>query len=124
MPEHPSDKDAKPPYKVVKPWGYELVWARTDRYVGKILHIEAGQVLSLQYHTKKDETIHVLRGEIILRVQVGENLTERRMREGESYHITPPTIHQMEAVTTADLLEVSTPEVEDVVRLKDRYGRA
>ena len=124
MPEHPSDKDAKPPYKVVKPWGYELVWARTDRYVGKILHIESGHVLSLQYHTKKDETIHVLRGEIILRVQVGENLTERRMREGESYHITPPTIHQMEAVTTADLLEVSTPEVEDVVRLKDRYGRA
>jgi quercetin dioxygenase-like cupin family protein len=100
------------------------VWARTDRYVGKILHIEPGQVLSLQYHTKKDETIHVLRGEVILRVKVGDELTERRMREGESYHIAPPTIHQMEAVTSADLLEVSTPEVEDVVRLKDRYGRA
>ena len=101
-----------------------MVWARTDRYVGKILHIEAGQVLSLQYHTKKDETIHVLTGDIIFRVQVGEKLTERRMRQGESYHITPPTIHQMEAVTSSDLLEVSTPEVEDVVRLKDRYGRA
>jgi quercetin dioxygenase-like cupin family protein len=124
MPEHPTGENARPPYRVTKPWGHELVWARTDRYVGKILHIEPGQVLSLQYHTKKDETIHVLRGEVILRVKVGDELTERRMREGESYHIAPPTIHQMEAVTSADLLEVSTPEVEDVVRLKDRYGRA
>lgn len=124
MTEHPTGKDAAPPYKVKKPWGYELVWARTDRYVGKVLHIEPGQVLSLQYHTKKDETIHVLKGEIIFRVQEGGELKERRMREGESYHIVPPTVHQMEAVTAADLLEVSTPEVEDVVRLKDRYGRA
>lgn len=123
MPEHPTGQAAQPPYTVTKPWGYELVWARTDRYVGKILHIEAGQVLSLQYHEKKDETIHVLSGEIVFRVQAGEELTERRMVAGESYHIAPPTIHQMEAVTTADLLEVSTPEVEDVVRLKDRYGR-
>jgi quercetin dioxygenase-like cupin family protein len=123
MPEHPSIKDSKPPYRVEKPWGYELVWARTDRYVGKVLHIEPGHVLSLQYHNKKDETIHVLRGEIIFRVQVDGKLTERRMREGESYHITPPTVHQMEAVTAADLLEASTPEVDDVVRLNDRYGR-
>src|SRR4051812_32749704 len=122
-PEHPSAKDAHPPYRVEKPWGYELVWARTDRYVGKILHIEPGQVLSLQYHHKKDETIHVLRGEIILRVQVDGKLTERRMREGESFHIVPPTVHQMEAVTPTDLLEASTPEVDDVVRLQDRYGR-
>ena len=124
MPEHPSIKDAKPPYRVEKPWGYELVWARTDRYVGKILHIEPGQVLSLQYHNRKDETIHVLRGEILFRVQVDGKLTERRMREGESYHITPPTVHQMEAVTASDLLEASTPEVDDVVRVKDRYGRS
>lgn len=123
MPEHPPAADAQPPYRVAKPWGYELVWARTDRYVGKILHIEPGHVLSLQYHRKKDETIYVLRGEIIFRVQEGDTLTERRMREGESYHVTPPTIHQMEAVTAADLLEASTPEVEDVVRVKDRYGR-
>ena len=124
MPEHPSIENAKPPYRVEKPWGYELVWARTDRYVGKILHIEPGQVLSLQYHNHKDETIHVLRGEIIFRVQVDGKLTERRMREGESYHITPPTVHQMEAVTASDLLEASTPEVDDVVRVKDRYGRS
>ncbi|MBI4420497.1 MAG: cupin domain-containing protein [Gemmatimonadetes bacterium] len=123
MPEHPAARDAKPPYRVEKPWGYELVWARTDRYVGKILHIEPGHVLSLQYHERKDETIYVLKGEIIFRVQVDGELRERRMREGESYHVSPPTVHQMEAVTAADLLEASTPEVDDVVRLKDRYGR-
>jgi quercetin dioxygenase-like cupin family protein len=124
MPEHPTGDDARPPYRVPKPWGYELVWARTDRYVGKILHIEPGHVLSLQYHTKKDETIYVLRGEIILRVQDGDMLTERRLREGEGCRIPPPLIHQMEAVTAADLLEASTPEIEDVVRVRDRYGRA
>jgi quercetin dioxygenase-like cupin family protein len=124
MAEHPSIRDAKPPYRVEKPWGYELVWARTDRYVGKILHIEPGHVLSLQYHNRKDETSYVLRGEIIFRVQVDGKLTERRMREGESYHITPPTVHQMEAVTASDLLEASTPEVDDVVRIEDRYGRS
>jgi len=113
----------KVPYRVEKPWGYELIWALTDRYVGKILHIEPGQVLSLQYHNHKDETIHVLKGEIILRVKEGEALVERRMREGESYHIAPLTVHQMEAVTSADLLEASTPEINDVVRLQDRYGR-
>lgn len=111
------------PYRVEKPWGYELIWARTDRYVGKILHIEPGHVLSLQYHNQKDETIYVLKGEIILRIQHDGQLTERTMREGESYHIAPPTVHQFEAVTAADLLEASTPEIDDVVRLKDRYGR-
>ena len=111
------------PYRVDKPWGYELIWARTECYVGKILHIEPGHVLSLQYHNKKDETIHVLAGEIIFRVKEGDALTERRMREGESYHIAPLTVHQMEAVRAADLLEASTPEIDDVVRLQDRYGR-
>jgi len=112
------------PYRVEKPWGYELIWARTDRYVGKILHIEPGHLLSLQYHNKKDETIYVLQGEIIFRVKVGDELTERRMHAGENYHVTPGTVHQMEAVTPADLLEASTPELDDVVRIQDRYGRA
>lgn len=112
------------PYRVEKPWGWEVIWARTDRYVGKVLHIEPGHVLSLQYHERKDETIHVLKGEIIFRVQVEGELTERRMGEGESYRITPHTVHQMEAVTSSDLLEASTPELDDVVRLQDRYGRA
>ena len=111
------------PYRVDKPWGYELVWANTDRYAGKIIHIEPGHLLSLQYHEKKDETIYVLRGEIIFRVTEDETLIERRMVEGESYHITPGTVHQMEAVQASDLLEASTPELDDVVRLKDRYGR-
>jgi quercetin dioxygenase-like cupin family protein len=112
------------PYRVDKPWGHELIWARTDRYVGKILHIEPGHTLSLQYHNKKDESIHVLRGEIILRIQKDEAMTERRVPAGESFHLPPKTIHQFEAVTASDLLEASTPELDDVIRLKDRYGRA
>jgi mannose-6-phosphate isomerase-like protein (cupin superfamily) len=111
------------PYRVEKPWGYELIWARTDRYVGKILHIEPGHCLSLQYHNRKDETLYVLRGEIIFRVKEGEVLREIRMGEGDGYHVAPLTVHQMEAVTPADLLEASTPELDDVVRLQDRYGR-
>src|SRR5256886_17568737 len=113
-----------PPYRVPKPWGHELIWARTDRYVGKILHIEPGHVLSLQYHNKKDESIYVLAGEIILRLQRDEKLSERRMAQGQAFHIEPKLIHQFEAVTATDLLEASTPEIDDVVRLKDRYGRA
>ena len=111
------------PYRVDKPWGHEIIWARADRYVGKILHIEPGHVLSLQYHNKKDESIYVLSGEIILRLQQGETLIERRVRAGEAFHIPPKLIHQFEAVTVTDLLEASTPELDDVVRLKDRYGR-
>jgi quercetin dioxygenase-like cupin family protein len=111
------------PYRVDKPWGHELIWARTDRYVGKILHIEPGHVLSLQYHNKKDESIYVLTGEIILRLQQGETLIERRMRQGDAFHIAPKTIHQFEAIVASDLLEASTPEIDDVIRLKDRYGR-
>ena len=111
------------PYRVDKPWGYEIIWAKADRYVGKILHIEPGQVLSLQYHNQKDESIYVLAGEIILRIQRGETLIERLVRAGEAFHIPPKQIHQFEAVVVTDLLEASTPELDDVVRLKDRYGR-
>ncbi|TFG47537.1 MAG: cupin domain-containing protein [Gemmatimonadales bacterium] len=112
------------PYRIEKPWGYELVWARTERYVGKILHVKAGHVLSLQYHHKKDETMHVLRGELILRTRPGEVLVERVFREGESVHIPPPLVHQIEAVVDTDVLEASTPELDDLVRLEDRYGRS
>ena len=111
------------PYRVEKPWGHELIWARTDRYVGKILHIEQGHVLSLQYHNRKDESIYVLSGEIVLRIQRDDTLVERRMAQGEAFHIQPKVIHQFEAVAPTDLLEASTPEIDDVVRLKDRYGR-
>ncbi|HTO74167.1 MAG TPA: cupin [Gemmatimonadales bacterium] len=111
------------PYRVDKPWGYELVWARTDRYVGKVLHVKAGQILSLQYHNRKDETMHVLRGELILRTKVGNDLVARAFKAGESVHIPPPMVHQIEAVVDSDVLEASTPELDDLVRLEDRYGR-
>lgn len=111
------------PYRVEKPWGHELIWARTDRYVGKILHIEPGHVLSLQYHNQKDESIYVLSGEIVLRLQRDDTVIERRVAQGEAFHIQPKVIHQFEAVAATDLLEASTPEIDDVVRLKDRYGR-
>ena len=111
------------PYRVDKPWGHELVWARTDRYAGKILHVRAGHVLSLQYHHRKDETMHVLSGELILRTGEGDALAARPFRVGESVHIPPTLVHQIEAVVDSDVLEVSTPELDDLVRLQDRYGR-
>ncbi len=108
---------------VPKPWGHELIWANTPLYVGKILHIKAGQALSLQYHNQKDETIHLLRGEMTYRVQEGDTLKEIPLKVGESFRNEPGTIHQIEAVTDCDVLEVSTPHLDDIVRLKDRYGR-
>lgn len=109
--------------KVAKPWGHETIWAQSDRYVGKILHINAGHELSVQYHNKKDETVHLLSGEIAYRVKNGEVLEDVQLRVGESFRITPGTIHQMVALTDCDVLEVSTPELDDVVRLSDKYGR-
>ncbi len=111
------------PYRVEKPWGWELIWALTDRYVGKILHVRRGHVLSLQYHNLKDETMHVLRGELILRTMEGDRLVSRPFREGETVRIPPKLIHQIEAVADSDVLEASTPHLDDVVRLQDRYGR-
>ena len=110
---------------VPKPWGHETIWAQTERYVGKILHINAGQELSVQYHNRKDETIYLLWGEIVYRVQRdGDDiLDDVQLQLGESFRITPGTIHQMIAVTDCDVLEVSTPEVDDIVRLSDKYGR-
>ncbi len=112
------------PYRVDKPWGHELVWARTDRYVGKILHVKAGHVLSLQYHNRKDETMHVLSGELILRTRPGTDLVERTLARERAVHIPPRLIHQIEAVVDSDVLEASTSELDDLVRLEDRYGRS
>lgn len=111
--------------QVPKPWGHETIWAHTDRYVGKILHITAGHALSVQYHERKDETVHLLTGEMKYWVQLpGEDeLRDQRLAAGQSFRITPGTIHYMEAITDCDVLEASTPELDDVVRLKDRYGR-
>jgi len=108
---------------VPKPWGHETIWAQTEAYVGKILHIKAGEALSVQFHNVKDETVYLLSGELVYRVWMNDVPTDVGLRVGEAYRITPGTVHQMEAVTDCDILEVSTPHVQDVVRITDRYGR-
>lgn len=111
--------------KVDKPWGYELRWAITDRYLGKVLHVNKGEALSLQYHERKDEYLYLHKGAIDMELGGDDGqLTTRRMRAGDTLHITPRTRHRLTAVEDADIFEVSTPEIEDVVRLEDRYGRA
>jgi mannose-6-phosphate isomerase len=112
------------PTRVDKPWGHELIWAHTDRYVGKVLHVRAGHALSLQYHETKDETIYLLRGR--MRFEVGSDvgsLEQVELSEGQSFRIRRGTVHRMVAVTDVDILEASTPHLDDVVRLEDRYGR-
>ena len=112
------------PFRVEKPWGHELIWAHTGQYVGKILHVKAGHVLSCQYHERKDETMHVLSGELILRTGPADAMTERPFRAGESVHIPVRMIHQIEAIVDSDVLEASTSELDDIIRISDRYGRA
>ena len=109
--------------RVDKPWGYELHWAITDRYVGKVLHIHAGHALSLQYHRRKEETILLWSGRLLFEIQEGERLVTREMRPGDRIHVPPGTTHRMTAVEDCDIFEVSTPDLDDVVRLEDRYGR-
>jgi mannose-6-phosphate isomerase-like protein (cupin superfamily) len=111
--------------KTEKPWGYELIWAKTDKYVGKILHINKGCSLSLQYHKVKTETILVKSGTLILEI-CEDNRGSKffTLNEGETYHIPCVTIHRMSAVDCdVEVIEVSTPELKDVVRLEDMYGR-
>jgi len=109
---------------VPKPWGRELIFAENERYAGKILHIEAGHSLSLQYHERKDETIFVLEGELILTIEEDGALRERILRAGEAQRIRPGMRHRMRADHPCRILEVSSPELDDVVRLEDAYGRA
>jgi mannose-6-phosphate isomerase-like protein (cupin superfamily) len=111
--------------KVEKPWGYELRWAITDRYLGKVLHVNRGEALSLQYHETKDEYQYIVKG--VIEMELGGpdgNLAKHRMSAGDTLHIKPGTRHRMTAVEDTDIFEVSTPEIDDVVRLEDRYGRA
>ncbi len=110
--------------KVEKPWGYELIWAKTKDYVGKVLHISKGHRLSLQYHQRKEETIYVVSGRMTLLIEddAGE-LREVNMEPGDAHHILPHRKHRMIAVEDCDVFEVSTPQLEDVVRLEDNYGR-
>ncbi|HET6508680.1 MAG TPA: cupin [Baekduia sp.] len=112
------------PRQVDKPWGHELWYALTDRYAGKVLHVEAGHRLSLQYHEVKDETNYLLSGRLKLTKGTGEDdLTEIVIEPGHTWRNRPGEIHTIEAIETADVLEVSTPELDDVVRLSDHYGR-
>lgn len=116
-------KDGSPtrsPKIVEKPWGREVWWAHTDRYAGKILEVNEGHTLSLQKHRVKHETLYLERGR--MRFTLGEGDFE--WRPGESVEVPPDTIHRMEALEDSVILEVSTPELDDVVRLEDRYGRA
>ncbi|TVR63331.1 MAG: cupin domain-containing protein [Gemmatimonadales bacterium] len=113
------------PRKVEKPWGHEIIWAHTDRYVGKILFVRAGEAMSLQFHEVKDETLHLLDGEIRLEVgRAPRALESCDLKAGESIHIRPGLLHQITALTDCRILEASTPELDDVVRIRDRYGRA
>jgi len=100
-----------------------MIWAETARYVGKILSIRAGQRLSRQYHRVKEETLMVQAGEMDLEIGDGSAIEVRRMKAGDVFHVLPGTIHRMIGVTDVSVIEVSTPELDDVVRLQDVYGR-
>jgi mannose-6-phosphate isomerase-like protein (cupin superfamily) len=112
------------PREVPKPWGSELWFAHTDRYAGKILRIRAGCRLSVQFHEEKDDTSYVLSGRVI--VSQGdsvETMATQELGPGDSWRTSPLVVHTLEAVEDAEIIEVSTPQLEDVVRLEDRYGR-
>jgi mannose-6-phosphate isomerase len=112
--------------KVEKPWGYELIWALTDVYCGKLLFVKAGAALSLQFHNEKDESWLVQSGRAKLELgEVGQGvLNEEVVAAGAAFHYTPGTVHRVTALEDTTILEVSTPHLDDVVRLEDSYGRA
>jgi mannose-6-phosphate isomerase len=113
------------PRRVDKPWGYELIWAHADQYVGKVLFVKAGESLSLQFHREKDESWLVQSGRA--RLELGEAgdavLKEEIVSAGAAFHYRPGTVHRVTALDDTTILEVSTPHLDDVVRLDDRYGR-
>jgi mannose-6-phosphate isomerase len=111
--------------RVEKPWGYEIRWAVTERYAGKLIHVDRGHQLSLQYHVQKEESIHVISGVMDLQLESNSGDVEtHRLTAGMSAHIRPGRKHRFVAVEDTDLFEVSSPEIDDVVRLEDNYGRA
>lgn len=109
--------------RVAKPWGHELVFAENERYAGKILHLDGGHCLSLQYHERKDETLYVLNGEVALSVEIDGEMKDMRLKKGDVFRIRPGVRHRLSAEADCDLVEVSSPEIDDVVRLEDAYGR-
>jgi quercetin dioxygenase-like cupin family protein len=112
------------PRRIDKPWGYELWWALTDDYAGKILWVEGGHSLSLQVHQHKDETAYLLSGRLLLtKGPSEEELTTTELGPGDTWRNVPGDVHTIEAIEDCTVLEVSTPELDDVVRLSDSYGR-
>jgi mannose-6-phosphate isomerase len=112
------------PKRVEKPWGHELWWASTSLYAGKLLHVKAGHRLSLQLHREKDESSYVLSGRLLLsRGTTGEGLRREEVGPGFAWRVEPGIVHSIEAIEDSEVLEVSTPHLDDVVRLEDRYGR-
>ncbi|MGN6274728.1 MAG: cupin [Solirubrobacterales bacterium] len=112
------------PREIPKPWGSEFWFAHTDRYAGKILRVRAGCRLSVQFHEAKDETSCVLSGRVIVsQGDSPDNLNSRELGPGDAWHNQPGLVHTLEAVEDSEIMEVSTPELDDVVRLEDRYGR-
>lgn len=110
--------------RIEKPWGHELIWAKTAEYVGKVLHIRKGHKLSLQYHEQKTETVFVGSGQMILVIENETGILEEvLLKAGEAHHIAVGKKHRMIAVEDCDVFEVSTPQLDDVVRLEDNYGR-
>jgi len=120
------DRFASDPQKVEKPWGHELIFAVTERYAGKLLVIKAGESLSLQFHKVKDEAWYVLEGRAEIELgALGERILAREVvGAGAAFRFPPGTVHRLRAVEDTTLHEVSTPELDDVIRLEDRYGRA
>lgn len=112
--------------RVDKPWGYELVWAHSERYCGKLLFVRAGEQLSLQFHTEKDETVYVHQGRIEIEIsEPGVRIPQSEIvTAGAAFRIRPGVVHRWRALEDSVVLEASTPELDDVVRLEDRYGRA
>jgi len=119
------DKFAIEPEKVDKPWGHELIWVKTEQYVGKTLFLKAGESLSLQFHKVKDEAWYVLSGRAEVELGgPGEGmLNSEIVGPGAAFHFPPGTVHRVKAVEDTTIMEVSTPELDDIVRLEDRYGR-
>ncbi len=119
------DRFAVQPRRVDKPWGHELVFAVTDDYCGKLLAVRAGESLSLQFHRRKDESWYVLEGRAELEVGPPGNAVLNReiVSAGAAFHIPPGTVHRVHALDDTVIVEVSTPQLDDVVRLDDRYGR-
>lgn len=113
------------PRRIEKPWGYELLWAEAEDYVGKLLFVRAGQALSLQYHERKDESWLVHEGRARLELgELGGDLVTEEIVTGDAFRYRPGTVHRVTAVEDTLILEVSTPHLDDVVRLDDRYGRS